>query len=135
MKKFEYVYFNIYQFYSRQSYFPNCFAVRLKCMYLLSISAGGWLLFVQSIFFRFIRNGWFSSHTAAMFNAMTIYAAITLLFHRIFIVEERDQKIFYKYINKWQNNPHKKRDLFITSFVAAVPYLSMLCIKLFLLVK
>jgi len=104
-------------------------------MYLLSISAGGWLLFIQSIFFRFVRNGWFSSHTAAMFNALTIYGAITLLFHRIFIVEERDQKIFDKYINKWQNNPHKKRDLFITSFVAAVPYLSMLCIKLFLLVK
>jgi len=72
---------------------------------------------------------------AAMLNALTIYAAITLLFHRIYIIEERDQKIFDKYINKWENNPHKKRDLFITSFAAAVPYLSMLCIKLYLLVK
>jgi hypothetical protein len=135
VKQLEYVYFNIYQFYSRQSHSPNCFAVRLKCMYLLSLSAGGWLLFLQSLFFRFVRNGWFSSHMAAMINALAIYTAITLLFHRIFIVEERDQKIFDKYINKWHDNPNKKRDLFITSFVAAVPYLSMLCVKLFFVVK
>ena len=69
---------------------------------------------------------------AAMINALTVYASITLLFHRIFIVEERDQKIFDKYINTWRDNPNKNRDLFIASFVAAVPYLSMLCIKLFL---
>jgi hypothetical protein len=72
---------------------------------------------------------------AAMFNALITYTVITILFHHLFIVEERDQKIFDKYINTWHDNPHKKRDLFITSFVAAVPYLSMLCIKLFLLVK
>ena len=104
-------------------------------MYLLSISAGGWILFMQSLFFRFIRNGWFSSHVVAMINALTVYTTITVLFHRIFIVEERDQKIFDKYISKWNDNPNKKRDLFITSFIAAVPYLSMLCIKLFLLFK
>jgi hypothetical protein len=104
-------------------------------MYLLSLSAGGWILFLQSIFFRFVRHGWFSSQVAAMFNALITYTVITILFHHLFIVEERDQKIFDKYINTWHDNPHKKRDLFITSFVAAVPYLSMLCIKLFLLVK
>ena len=132
MKRFEYVYFNIYQYYSRQSYFSNCYIVRLKSMYLLSISAGGWLLFLQSLFFRFVRNGWFSSPVAAMSNALSIYTAMAFLFYRIFIVEERDQKIFDKYINAWHDNPHKKRDLFITSFVAAVPYVSMVCIKLYL---
>ncbi len=101
-------------------------------MYLLSISVGGWILFLQSIFFRFVRNGWFSSHLAAMINALAVYTVITVLFYRTFIVEERDQKIFDKYINKWQNNPHKKRDLFLTSFVAAVPYFSILCVKLIL---
>ena len=101
-------------------------------MYLLSLSAGGWLLFLQSLFFRFVRNGWFSSPEIAMINSLAIYTAIAFLFHRIFIVEERDQKIFDKYINAWHNNSHKKRDLFITSFVVAVPYLSMLCIKIYL---
>jgi hypothetical protein len=63
---------------------------------------------------------------------LAVYTAITLLFHRIFIVNERDQKIFNKYVDSWQNNPNKKRDLFIASFVAAVPYLSMIAIKIFL---
>ena len=67
-----------------------------------------------------------------MSNALSIYTAMAFLFYRIFIVEERDQKIFDKYINAWQDNPHKKRDLFITSFVAAVPYVSMVGIKLYL---
>ena len=101
-------------------------------MYLLALSAGGWLLFLQSLFFRFVRNGWFSSPVIAMINALAIYTVIAFLFYRIFIVEERDQKIVDKYINAWHNNPYKKRDLFITSFVAAVPYLSMLCMKLYL---
>lgn len=101
-------------------------------MYLLSLSTGGWILFLQSLFFRFVRNGWFSSPMGAMINALTIYTTIAVLFYRIFILEERDQKIFDKYINAWQNNPNKKRDLFITSFVAVVPYISMLVIKLFL---
>ena len=77
-------------------------------MYLLSLSIGGWMLCLQSIFFRFVRNGWFSSHMAAMMSALTIYTVITFLFYRIFIVEERDQKIFDKYINTWQNNPTRK---------------------------
>jgi hypothetical protein len=101
-------------------------------MYLLSLSAGGWILFLQSLLLRFIRHGWFASKAVAMFNALSIYTVITVLFYQIFIQQERDQKIFDKYINKWENNPNKKRDLFIASFVAAAPYLSMLCIKLFI---
>jgi hypothetical protein len=132
VKKFDYVYFNIYQYYSGQSDFSSCIAVRLKCMYLLSLSGAGWILLLQSLFLRIVRNGWFSSHSAAMMSALIIYATTAILFYRIFIIEERDQKIFEKYINRWQSNPNKKRDLFIASFVAAAPYLLMLCMKLFL---
>lgn len=67
-----------------------------------------------------------------MFNALTIYTAITILFYRTFIMEGRDQIIFDRYINKWESNPNKKRDLFITSFIAAAPYLSMLAMRVFL---
>ena len=132
MKKFEYVYFNIYQYYSSTSSISNSFAVRLKCMYLLSLSAAGWILFLQSLFFRFIRHGWFTNQAVGMFNALTIYTAITILFYRTFIMEGRDQIIFDRYINKWESNPNKKRDLFITSFIAAAPYLSMLAMRVFL---
>ena len=129
---FEYVYFNIYQYYSRQSDLPDSLAVRLKCMYLLSLSAGGWILFLQSLFLRFVRIGWFSSHGVAAFNALAVFTTITIAFYRIFIIEGRDQKIFDKYITTWQENKNKKRDLFIASFVASVPYLSMIGIRIFI---
>jgi hypothetical protein len=99
-------------------------------MYLLSLSAGGWMLFLQSLFLRFIRHGWFASPAVGMFNALSIYTVVTVLFYRIFILEGRDEEIFDRYINKWENNPHKKRDLFFTSFVAAAPYISMLTMRL-----
>ena len=130
VKKIEYVYFNIYQYYNSTSSLSNAFAVRLKCMYLLSLSAGGWILFLQSVFLRFIRHGWYSSQAIAMFGALSIYTFITYLFYHIFIVEGRDQIIFDRYINKWENNPNKRRDLIITSFIAAAPYLSMLTMRM-----
>jgi len=101
-------------------------------MYLLSLSAGGWILFFQSLFFHFIRHGWYSVPAFAMFNALGIYTLITALFYRIFILEERDQKIFDKHISAWEQNPNKKRDLFITSFIAAVPYVAMIGVKIFI---
>ena len=101
-------------------------------MYLLSLSAGGWILLLQSLFLRFVRVGWFSSHGIATINALAIFTTITVAFYRIFIIEGRDQKIFDKYITRWQENPNKKRDLFIASFVAAVPYLSMIGVRIFL---
>jgi hypothetical protein len=101
-------------------------------VYLLSLAVGGWLLFLQLVLLRFVRHGWFSNPTAAMFSALTIYTAVTLFFYNAFIVEERDQKIFDKHINSWNDNPNKKRDLFVTSFVAVAPYLFMVCIKLIL---
>jgi hypothetical protein len=101
-------------------------------MYLFSVSAGGWLLLAQTLFLRFFRHGWFTSHAAAMMSALIIYASITFLFYRIFIVDERDQKIFDKYINAWHDNPHKRRDLLVASFVAALPYLAMMGIKIFI---
>lgn len=132
VKRFEYVYFTIYHYCSNQSYFPDSLHARLKCMYLLALSAGGWILFLQQMFLRYVRIAWFTSQAGAMINAMTIYAAITVIFYRVFIMEEKDQKIYDKYADAWNNNPNKRRDLLLTSFVAAVPYILMVCVKLFL---
>ena len=101
-------------------------------MYLLALSAGGWLLLLQQLFMRYVRLVWFSSHEGAMLNALTIYAAVTFIFYRIFIIGGKDQRIFDKYVNSWENNPNKKRDLVVASFVAAIPYISMFCLKIFM---
>jgi hypothetical protein len=100
-------------------------------MYLLALSAGGWVLFLQQLFLRFVRLEWFASQEGAMINALTIYAGITFIFYRVFIQEEKDQKIFDKYVNRWNENPNKRRDLLLASFVAATPYIMMVCMKLF----
>lgn len=130
MKKFEYVYFTIYRHYGRQSFVQDSQYVRFKAMYLLSLSAGGWILFLQSIFLRFVKNAWFTSQGDAMLFALTVYTAITFLFYRIFIVNEHDQRIYNKYAESWCDNPNKRRDLVIAMFVAVVPYILMLIIKI-----
>lgn len=129
MKQFEYVYFTIYHFYSKRSYFPDCLTVRLKSMYLLAMSVAGWILLFQLFFLRFIKNAWFSSHQGAMFFAMTVYAGILLLFHYHFITKEVDQKIFQKYQNAWKKNPNKTRDLLLALAVAVIPYTIMVAVR------
>lgn len=130
MKKLEYGYFAIYHHFARYSYFPDSLDVRLKAMYLLAISAGGWVLLLQTVYLKFFRFAWFSSHPVAMFFALTVYGTLTFMFHRIFIVKEYDQRIFSKYESQWNNNPNKKRDLLLVSFIAALPYLALITIKL-----
>lgn len=104
----------------------------MKCMYLLALSAGGWILFLQQLFLRFVRLEWFASHEGAMINALSVYAGITFIFYRVFIQEEKDQKIFDKYVSRWNENPNKRRDLALASLFAAVPYISMVFMKFFM---
>src|SRR5689334_3771136 len=104
----------------------------MSCMYLLALSVGGWLLFLQTLFLRFVQNAWFSSHSGAMVSALTIYIGIAVLFYRIFIVEAKDQKIVDKYINSWHKNPNKKRDSLLALVIASAPYIAMMCIKFFI---
>lgn len=131
MKQFEYVYFTIYHYYSRQSYFPDSLAVRLKSMYLLALSVGGWLLCLQLLFLRFVKNAWFTSQQTAMLFALTIYTGITFFFYYHFIQKQVDQKIYSKYESSWNNNPNKQRDLFLAITAAATPYIVILLIKIF----
>jgi len=131
VKKFEYVYFTIYHYCSRQSYFPDQLHVRLKSMYLLSLSVGGWILFMQTLFLRFVKHAWFTSHPGAMFYALAVYIAITAVFHRILIVNEHDQKIFNRFSSAWNNNLNKKRDLFLALSIAAAHYVLLIAIKIF----
>jgi len=131
VKKFEYVYFTIYNYCSRQSYFPDELHVRLKSMYLLSLSVGGWILFMQTLFLRFVKHAWFTSHPGAMFYALGVYVAITAVFHKIFIVNEHDQKIYNRFSSSWNNNSNKRRDLFLALSAAAAPYILLIGMKIF----
>jgi hypothetical protein len=131
MKQLEYLYFNIYTHCSKRSFYPGDLYVRLRTMYLLCLSAGGWILLLQASFLRLIRHSWFSSQSSAMMFAMSVYLVIGFIFHRIFIVNEHDQKIFNKYAQSWDSNPNKKRDLLLSVLVTVIPYLLLLSLKLF----
>lgn len=133
MKKLEYGYFTIYYYFSTRSYFPDSLSVRMQSMYMLALATGGWILLLQQIVLRFIRMAWFSSPGTAMINALSVYTAITIIFYHKFILEEKDQKIYDKHVDRWNSNSNKKRDIFIAFFLAVVPYLSMFGIKIFLM--
>lgn len=100
-------------------------------MCILALSAGGWILFLQASYLRFVRQVWFSSSSNAMMFAMTVYLLITGIFHQIFIVKEYDQEIFNKFSRTWARNPNKKRDLILCLLVAAVPYVLLISLKVF----
>lgn len=130
MKQLEYLYFNIYNHYSRRSYFPSELFMRLQVMYLICLATGGWILLLQSCYLRFIRQSWFTAQSGAMTFALMVYLILGLIFHKIFIVDEHDQKILEKYSNAWGNNPNKKRDLMLSIFVAVVPYVLLVSLKM-----
>ena len=123
MRRIDYLYFNIYNHFYQRSYHLRDFYARIQAMYLFSLSVGGWVLFLEAAYLRMNRHSWFSSKTGAIFFAATVYLLTVLIFHQIFIVNERDRKIFGKYEEKWDRNPNKKRDLLISVFVIVIPYI------------
>jgi hypothetical protein len=99
-------------------------------MYLLSFSTGGWILFLQAMYLRTIKHSWFTSKDGAMTFALSVYLITAMIFHRIFIVNEKDQRILSKYESAWNNNPNKKRDLLISMIIIAVPYVLLASMSL-----
>ena len=132
MKRLEYLYFNIYYHSSKLSYFPGAMYVRLQAMYLLSIITGGWLLLIHTGYLRLVKHAWYTNRSEAMLFVLSLYLVIALLFHQVFIVKENDQRIFDKYVDRWDRNPNKKRDLFISIGVAVIPYILLMVLKLLL---
>ncbi|HVY73388.1 MAG TPA: hypothetical protein VG890_01080 [Puia sp.] len=131
MKPIEYLYFTIYNhFYQRSSQFREFYA-RIQAMYLFSISAGGWFLFLQAAYLRIVRHAWFSSKGGAVFFAAGIYLLTAMAFYQLFIVSERDRKIFGKFEEAWARNPNKRRDLLIAVFIMVVPYLLLMSLAKF----
>ena len=130
MKHLEYVYFNIYNYYYQRSISLSGYAARLQTIFIASLSAGGWVLLVQTVLLRVMRHAWFSSQSLAMGFALSVYLTTALLFYHIFIVKNYDEKIFNKYESAWTNNPNKQRSFLICALVTAAPYLLLLIVKI-----
>jgi len=130
MKPIEYLYFNIYNHFYQRSYSREFYA-RIQAMYLFSFSLGGWVLFLEAAYLRVVRHSWFSTKPGATIFAATVYLLTALVLNHIFIVNERDRRIFGKYEGKWDRNPNKKRDLMISVFVMVVPYVFLLSLAKF----
>ena len=131
MNPIEYLYFNIYNHFYQRYYNSREVYVRGQAMYLFSLSVGGWILFLEATYLRMIRHSWFSSKPGTILFAGTVYILTALVLNHIFIVNERDRKIFGKYVEEWNGNPRKKRYLLISLFVIVVPYLFLVSLAIF----
>ena len=130
MKHLEYVYFNIFDYCQQRSNDLTNLSARLQAMCIVSFSTGGWVLFMQAAFLRLVRGAWFSSPSMAMSFAVTVYLATALIFYRIFIINNYDEKIYNKYEQSGNNNPNKRSALIFSFIVAIFPYVLLLSLKL-----
>lgn len=131
MKQFEYAYFQIYNYYHQRNQALTTLAPRMQTMYVASLSMGGWVLLIQAMLLRFVRNAWFSSQDVAMSFAVCVFLGMAFLFHRIFIVNSYDEKIYNKYEARWNNHPNKQRAFAGAILVIAAPYLLMFFLRTF----
>src|SRR6516225_8905910 len=73
MKPLAYPYFIIYNHFNRKSHSLQDYSARLLTMYLFSLSAGGWLLFLEAVNLRILKHYWFSSKEgASLFAGLVI---------------------------------------------------------------
>ena len=121
MKHIDYLYFNIYSYFYRSS--RQSLNFRTQTMYLFSLGSGGWLLLFESIYLHFIKHTRFTSPMQSMIFASSIYVLTAALFNYIFIVKDRDQKIFGKYEELAGQHPKQKRHFVLSICVLALPYL------------
>lgn len=121
MKHIDYLYFNIYNYFYRSN--RQSLNFRTQAMYLFSLGSGGWLLLLESIYLHFIKHTRFASPMQSMVFASSIYVLTAALFHYIFIVKDRDQKIYGKFEDLAEQHPKQKRHFLLSLFVLALPYL------------
>jgi hypothetical protein len=122
MKHVDYLYFNIYNYFYRASQERPTANPRLQAMYLFSIGSGGWLLLLESIYLHFIRHTRFVSPAQSTVFAVSIYMLTAFFFHYIFIIRDRDLRIFGRYEELFLQNPKKKLHFILSLGVLALPY-------------
>ncbi len=126
MKHLDYLYFNIYNHFYRTSQYKQSFNPRMQAMYLFSLGSGGWLLLLESLYLHVVKRSRFSSPGESTIFASSIYMLTAVLFGYIFIMKDRDLKIFGKYEELSNQNPKRKRHLIISISILVMPYLGLL---------
>jgi hypothetical protein len=101
-------------------------------MYLFSLGSGGWLLLLESLYLHFVKHNRFNSRGESILFALVIYGLTAMLFHYIFIVKDRDQKIVDKFEQKIEDNPRRNLHLSLSLGVLVLPYLVLMGFALFL---
>ena len=132
MKHIDYLYFNIYSYCYRLSQYRQSFNTRIQAMYLFSLGSGGWLLLLESLYLHFVKHNRFESRMESILFALAIYGLTAMLFHYIFIVKDRDQKIVDKFEQKTEENPRRNLHLTLSLSILLLPYLVMMGLALFL---
>lgn len=122
MKHVDYLYFNIYNYFYRISQQRNSPNPRMQAMYLFSLGTGGWLLLIESVYLHLIKHSRFSSPAQSTIFAGSIYLLAAFFFHYIFIVRDRDQKIFGRYEQVFEQNPKRKQHFLVSIGVLLLPY-------------
>jgi hypothetical protein len=126
MKHLDYLYFNIYSYFYRSSQDRLNFNPRMQTMYLFSLGSGGWLLLLESLYLHVAKRSRFASPEEATIFATSVYMLTAVLFGYIFIMKERDLKIFGKYEELSNRNPKQKRHFIISISILVLPYLGLL---------
>lgn len=123
MKYLDYLYFHVYNHFYQTSQTKQTFNPRLQAMYLFSLALGGWLLLLEAIYLHLVKHAWFASPSVSMIYSTSIYLLSASLFHHIFIVKDRDLKIFGKYEKSFSQHPRRKWHLLFSASILALPYL------------
>jgi hypothetical protein len=98
----------------------------MQTMYLFSLGSGGWLLLFESLYLRFIKHTRFASQAESAVFSSSLYFLTAAFFYYIFIIRERDLKIFGDYQVHSDRNPNRKRDFALSLTVLAFPYVVLM---------
>lgn len=123
MKHVDYLYFNIYNYFHRLSHNGNNLNPRMQAMYLFSLGSGGWLLLLESLYLHLLKHSSFVSPAQSTVFAGSIYMLTAFFFYYIFILRDRDIKIFGRYEQTFNKNPRRKLHLVLSIGILVLPYL------------
>jgi len=123
MKHVDYLYFNIYNYFHRLSHHSNSINPRMQAMYLFSLGSGGWLLLLESFYLHLLKHSRFVSPAQSTVFAGSIYMLTAFFFYYIFIVRDRDIKIFGRYEETFNRNPRRRLHFILSIGILVLPYM------------
>ena len=131
MKHLDYLYFNIYNHFYKASQSRQGVNPRLQAMYLFALGSGGWLLLLEALYLHLVKHSRFSSHAGSTIFSASLYMLLAYLFNQIFIVQDRDLRIFSKYEESSNRNPKRKGHLILSFGILILPYLALVSCAVF----